>query len=278
MALSLASSRNSRGRRFRDTAREFIVRWRYRGHTGRLIRRHRALRSLDVQTSSFAHPLILTATTIAAIVLARDIVIVAWVETLDFWCKSIGIETTIRVRTMTLFDGFNYQSPVLRLETVLPNEQSLKYSLAAVVGALVASYLFTRRFLPLCYLVWALGFIQLLSIGFFYFRPGLFPYSTATHIAASLEAVLMLLFVVPLILMFAYYPLNFSLLKKIALTSYLLLMIGIFTPHLYACHIVILQNYSVLYMPLLFTMFGVLPIILMFVAIYAWGMSWSQRA
>ena len=89
--------------------------------------------------------------------------------------------------------------------------------------------------------------------------------------------VLMLILAIPLMLMVAYYPLNFSLVKKIGVTALMLGMVCIFAPHLYACHIVVMNYFSVLYMPVLFTVFGILPIILMVIAIYGWSMSWTQR-
>ena len=88
---------------------------------------------------------------------------------------------------------------------------------------------------------------------------------------------LIVLGVIPFLLMVAYYPLNFSLAKKISLTVVMLGMVSIFAPNLYACHIVFMNTFSVLYMPVLFTVFGVLPILLMIIALYGWGMSWGQR-
>jgi hypothetical protein len=65
--------------------------------------------------------------------------------------------------------------------------------------------------------------------------------------------------------------------KKITLTILMVGMVFLFAPHLYACHIVLMSFLSVLFMPILFAAFGTFPIILMVVAIYGWGMSWSQR-
>lgn len=277
MASNSDSSKNSRGRRFRTTARELILRWRYRSHAGRLIRRHRALRSLDVQTSSFVHPLALTAGALATIVVLRNTVTTVWAEIISFWCSSIGIDAVVRMRPVYIASTFYYLVPEMKIASPLPSAQALTISFVLVYAAMLVAYTVFRRFLPFAYLIWAIGLIQLTAIGSFYFSPTAFPYSIGSHVSSSLEVVLMLMVVIPLLLMIAYYPLNFSLLKKLALTFSMMTMVGVFAPHLYACHIVLLSAFSVLYMPVLFTVFGLLPIVLMVIAIYGWGMSWVQR-
>lgn len=277
MASKSDSSKNSRGRRFRDTARELIVRWRYRGHTGRLIRRHRALRSLDVQTSSVTHPLGLTVASLAAVISLRDVIAATWADIITFWCNSTGIDIATSMRPVSAAGAFAYSIPEFRLVSPLPGDDVMVGSLVLVLVALLVSYVALRRFLPIVYLVWAIGVIQLSAIATFYFSSTAFPYTIGAHVSSSLEVTLMLLMMIPLMLMVSYYPLNFSLWKKLALTLFILVMVFLFAPHLYACHIVMMSFYSVLYMPVLFAVFGTLPIMVMIIAIYGWGMSWEQQ-
>jgi len=250
-----------------------VKRWRYRGHTGRLIRRHRALRSLDVQTSSITHPLALTVGFVALVVLSRNFVTSGWAGILKFWCASTGVYVAVQMKSVAAIGTFSYQIPALRLQSPPPTSETLSASLMLVCVSMLFAYILFRRFLPLCYLIWAIGSIQISSLLFFYFLPTAFPYDIGMHVASSLEMALILMAVIPNLLMVAYYPLNFSLLRKIGLTVLMLGMVGICAPHLYACHIVIMHYFSVLYMPVLFTVFGVLPMILMIIAIYGWGMS-----
>lgn len=277
MASNSDSSRNSRGRRFRNTARELVKRWRYRGHTGRLIRRHRALRSLDLRTSSIVHPLSLTAASIVLVILLRNLITGSWAGILRFWCDSTGVDAVVGMAPRSGAGWFAYEVPALRVSSPLPSGEALGGSLIVVCVSMLIAYLFFRRFLPLCYLIWAISFIQLSALAYFYFSPSEFPYSVGAHVSSSLEMTLMLLVAIPVMLAVAYYPLNFSLAKKIAITVLMLGVVGIFAPHLYACHIVFMTHFSVLYMPVLFTVFGLLPIILIVIAIYGWGMSWAQR-
>lgn len=253
------------------------MRWRYRGHTGRLIRRHRALRSLDVQTSSIMHPLGLTIVALALVLFLRNVITQAWADIIAFWCDSTGIDVAVSMRPTPVGRIFTYSVPELRLASPLPGGETLALSFAIVIAAMLIAYICLRRFLPVAYLVWAIGAIHLGAITLFYFSPTAFPYTIGAHVSGSLEVTLMLLMIVPLILMVAYYPLNFSLAKKVALTLFILMMVFLFAPHLYACHIVVMSFHSVLYMPILFAVFGALPIMVMIIAIYGWGMSWEQQ-
>jgi hypothetical protein len=181
------------------------------------------------------------------------------------------------MKSVAAIGTFSYQIPELRLQSPLPTSETLSASLMLVCVSMLFAYILFRRFLPLCYLIWAIGSIQISSLLFFYLLLTAFPYDIGMHVASSLEMALILMAVIPNLLMVTYYPLNFSLLRKIGLTVLMLGMVGICAPHLYACHIVIMHYFSVLYMPVLFTVFGVLPMILMIIAIYGWGMSWEQR-
>lgn len=89
------------------------MRWRYRGHTGRLIRRHRALRSLDVQTSSIVHPLALTIGALALVIFSRNVITRAWADIIAFWCKSTGIEAAVSMRTALAGNVLRYSVPEL---------------------------------------------------------------------------------------------------------------------------------------------------------------------
>ncbi len=252
------------------------MRWRYRGHTGRLIRRHRALRSLDVQTSSIVHPLGLTIAALALVICSRNIITQAWANIIAFWCKSTGIEIAVSMRPALAARVFRYSVPELKLPSPLPGYDTLASSFALAIAAMLVAYICLRRFLPVAYLIWAIGMIHLCAIATFYFSPTAFPYTIGGHVSGSLEVALMLLVMIPLILMVAYYPLNFSLGRKVGLTLFMLGMVFLFTPHLYACHIVMMSSHSVLYMPILFAIFGALPIMVIIIAIYGWGMSWEQ--
>lgn len=235
------------------------------------------MRSLDVQTSSIAHPLGLTIGALALVISSRNLIARTWAEIITFWCRSSGIEIAVSVRPAPAFSLFRYPEVALRLASPLPGDEALTASFALAIAAMLAAYVCLRRLLPLAYLVWAISIIHLCAVAAFYFSPTMFPYTIAGHVSSSLEIAQMLLAIVPLILMVAYYPLNFSLGRKLALTLCVLGMVFLFAPHLYACHIVVMSFHSVLYMPILFAVFGALPIMVMVVAIYGWGMSWEHR-
>jgi hypothetical protein len=158
--------------------------------------------------------LLLTISTIVLIVWLRNNITDAWATLLRFWCDSIGIDALIEMQLITTFGGLTYQIPTLQLVSPQPSSAMLETTLSAVIVAMIAAYLLLRRFLPLCYLVWVIGIIQLTSIAHFYYFPDQFPYNIGSHVSSSLELTLMLMLLLPLLLMVAYYPLNFSRIKK----------------------------------------------------------------
>ena len=271
-------SKNSKNRGFRASATELISRWRYRGHTGRLIQRHRALRRLEVQTSSIAHPLLLTTGFFGLILGLRHVIMRFWADVVGFWCGLLGIDIFVRTRPVPAFGTVLYERVEARLASPYPTSIELQASLLFALAVMLISYLGFRRFLPLTYLFWAVSFIQIGAIAFFHFYPGYFPYSIGAHLASVLDLSLVLLFVIPLLLLVAYYPLNFSFVKKLFLSTVVLSALVLFIPHLFTCHLVIMEQFSVLYMPLLFAIFTVLPLLLIVVSLYGWGMSWARQS
>jgi hypothetical protein len=90
-----------------------------------LIRRHRALRSLDVQTSSITHPLALTVGFVALVVLSRNFVTSGWAGILKFWCASTGVYVAVQMKSVAAIGTFSYRIPALRLQSPLPTSETL---------------------------------------------------------------------------------------------------------------------------------------------------------
>jgi len=70
-----------------------------------------------------------------------------------------------------------------------------------------------------------------------------------------------------------YYLLNFSLAQKVFLTFVTMAHLALFVPQQYMLHVYLLHG-SVLFMPLLYFVFGPFLDILAFIGFYSWGMSW----
>jgi hypothetical protein len=80
---------------------------------------------------------------------------------------------------------------------------------------------------------------------------------------------------IPLLYGFTFYLLDFSLAQKIFLTSATVAHLVLFVPQQYMLHVYLLHG-SVLFMPVLYFVFGPFLDILVFIGFYSWGMSWRS--
>jgi hypothetical protein len=82
---------------------------------------------------------------------------------------------------------------------------------------------------------------------------------------------------IPLLLGFTFYLFDFSWLKKLGLTALALLHLSLFVPLQYLLQAYLLNQFSLLFLPL-FALVGGLPLdVMIVVAFYSWGMSWQER-
>ncbi|MBK8958909.1 MAG: hypothetical protein IPM80_10850 [Proteobacteria bacterium] len=119
--------------------------------------------------------------------------------------------------------------------------------------------------------------MQFLTSALFWLAPAPFAYSLASHVANGLEYALVLVLFVPLLLSFSYYVFEYSLPKKIAGTLLIIAGIVLVTPFQYLVHMCsLIEAGSLLLLPLLYVLFGLLFDIGVFIALYAWVVSWES--
>ncbi len=80
----------------------------------------------------------------------------------------------------------------------------------------------------------------------------------------------------PLLLGFTYYIFDFGLLRKAVLTAMTMLHLAVFLPFQVLTQALVLQK-TVLFMPVLYIVFGMPLDVLLIIAFYSWGMTWSFR-
>ena len=91
-----------------------------------------------------------------------------------------------------------------------------------------------------------------------------------------LIAQLMLIALVPVVLGFTYYVLDFGVARKALLTVLTMLHMLVLVPLQYVVHAYVIHHLSLLYMPLVFFVFGLTVNVLVFVSFYSWGVSWHH--
>ena len=198
-----------------------------------------------------------------------------WAQCIAFWSGFLGLSLgfpsngAAPVETDPL--GLIWSGGAMAMYS--PTALELVISALLVIAALAASALMVGALAPLKYVIRILATVVAVSIAYFMFWPTQFPYSIASHIRDIASLGYVLLLVVPVMLTFGYYVFPFSLVLKIKNTLLILAYFVIFIPLQIVLHVLILQNFSLLFAPVLYICFGTLFDVLIFIALYSWAAS-----
>ena len=254
-----------------------LERLRYQSHSGRVIRRHRALHRLEFRRASALHPLILVLGSYCALGVSANAITTFWAWEFAFWLPHLQLPAALESQVRGLFGPFAYRLSFPNFAVSTPDLDTLRVSVAVCALIMLTAFLTMRgRMLPIGYLLWGACLVQFLSSVVFYFAPAAFAYSLGSHVANGLEYALVLVLFVPLLLSFSYYVFEYSLLKKAFGTLLIIGGLVLVAPYQYLLHIMLLEAGTLLLMPILYVLFGLLFDIGVFIALYAWVMSWES--
>ncbi|MEJ2141920.1 MAG: hypothetical protein P8Y24_06135 [Gammaproteobacteria bacterium] len=244
------------------------------GHFGGMISPHRALLTIPMKASEFI-PSFITALMLFTIYLfSLEYVFVLWSWILE-WCSSLFHLDLNQGRFGLELGIFKIYAPYLHLGAATPSNSQWSLGVIITISSLVISFFLPSRFLPLAYLLRALAFIQVISVCYFLFFSNYFPYSLASYHAVMMLAGLFFVGIIPIIYGLIYYIFDETLVKKVWLTlltmGHLLLVI----PLQFFAHAYLIHKFSLMYMPVLFLMFGLMIDVFILIAFYSWGMSWK---
>jgi hypothetical protein len=159
----------------------------------------------------------------------------------------------------------------LESPTVLPGQTVLGAGLAVALLGFAATYLLRPRLVPLKYLV-RIGCV-LLAVSALVFLFAGFPYSIADHVLALSGGGFILMATIPVMLALGYYVLRIPLAVKIFHTALIMGYFAVLIPLQIVVHMVLLQHFTALIMPILYLAFGALLNFVLFIALYSWAAS-----
>jgi hypothetical protein len=268
-------------RREKSSARRDVAKLadtvRTRGHRGGVIPMHRALAHFQLNPMSLV-------TAIFLFVFFTSIWIVLLPRICYFWNRvlALGIrvlplhaELGLREHHLTPLIGFNI--PYLRMEPVLPSPQTWWLTLVATLALLAVSFLLPSRLIPVMYLLRGILLVPATALAYFAILPARFPHTPDSYMQGLVTAGIALISAVPLLFGLTYYIFDFGLLKKAFLTAATMIHLALFLPLQVLMQALFLQK-TVLFMPVLYIIFGMPINILIIVAFYSWGMSWFFRS
>jgi len=249
---------------------------RRRGVQGGRIAPHRSMIGLRASPTLLIDLLVLPAAFLMGVFVVLDRLMDAWRWLMESLSGPLALGDGIGTSVIDLLPSVSVAIPVYLVEAGWPSNSQL------VVGWIVTAVLafvgaaLRGGFVPLGYLLRALAMLQLSAQVWFTLAPPPFPYSLSVYGSSLLATGVVILLLAPFLVGATYFVFDFPLQKKVALGVLLLGHLAVLFPLQATVHVWVIQHASMLAMPMLFLVFGVLLDIFVYVALYGWAMSWRS--
>ena len=248
-----------------------------RGHRGGVIVMHRALAHFRLGPMNLV-------TAIFVFVLFSSIWLVLLPKICQFWARvlALGIrvlplraELGLIQHHLTSFISFDI--PYLRMEPVLPSPLAWWLTCGITLALFAGSFPLSGKLIPVRYLLRGILLVPTTALLYFVFLPARFPHTPDSYMEGLVTAGIALISVIPLLFGLTFYIFDFGFLKKASLTAIAMTHLVLFLPLQVLLQALFLQK-TVLFMPVLYIIFGMPVNILIIIAFYSWGMTWSFRS
>ena len=250
------------------------IRW--RGHRGGVIAMHRALHHFRLDPMLLLSSISLLVLCTVLWFLLLPVICHYWNQIFALGLRLLPLHARLEVASYSL--GFlRLAVPCLRMEPVLPNLRVWTLSCLAALVVLVATFFLPSKWLPIVYLIRSVLALHASALIYFALWPASFPHTPSSYLEGLTTAGLALISILPLLFALTYYIFDFGLFKKAGLTAMTMVHLTMFLPVQLLLQALVLQQ-SVLFMPLLYIIFGIPLDIVVIVAFYSWGMSWAFRS
>jgi hypothetical protein len=254
----------------------FADRSRFRGYRGGVIAMHRALarfvlEPLDLVTASLL-VVLFTILWIAAL----PYVCRFWQAVLETGMRMLAINNELGLTEHQFSPYIHFTIPFPRMPGILPDARTWWTSTVVVVVLFAASFLLSKKLIPIVYLLRAVLFLHVTALLFFLFLPARFSHSPDSYMEGLTGYAIGLISFVPILFGLTYYIFDFGIVRKALLTAMTMGHLALFVPLQILLQAIVLQK-TVLFMPLLYIVFGLPVDVLIILAFYSWGMSWSFK-
>ena len=227
---------------------------------------HRSLLRTEWSAGILMGVVLMSTLPVAVLLMLHRPLIEMWHELLMWWAERLALPLTHSV--------VNGESTLLWLagstHAQLPSPMIGAATAFLIVGAYVGTNALSDRQLPIKYIVRVLCFVQASALIFFLLVPSSFAHTLSGYLSATLDASFTLMLFMPVLLAFGWgvlrVPFYQKLLFPVLLVTYYVLMV----PHKALLHLLVMQQFSVLFMPMLYIFFGAMLDLMIFVALYSW--------
>lgn len=167
--------------------------------------------------------------------------------------------------------------PEVRFTVAEPGALALGIHALVVAAVLAATFRMNEEQAPLIYFLRAIVLIHGSSV-LFHALPGRgLPYDPGAYVSGMLSVGAVLAGLVPIVLAATHFLFDFGTPRKVGLMVLIMAWMAALVPVKYAVHALVLHAGGMVFLPLLFILFGLPVEVFLFIALYAWGMSWRER-
>lgn len=249
---------------------------RFRGNHGTLINPHRSIATIPLRAADVVTSIVLAVATSAVFVLELSLVGRVWTWIFARVAGPLGF-SGIRFHTIDIGSIVEFQLPFFYVNAAAPTRLQWWITLIVTVVVALVSLLLRDKLLPLGYALRLAALVQTTALLFFLINPWPFPYDLPGYVTSMQVAALTAMALIPLLLGLTYYVIDARFTQKLGLTLAVMGHLLLFVPLQYMLQSYIIAHGSLLLMPLCFALFALLPEVMIFIAFYAWGMSWPSR-
>ncbi len=236
---------------------------------------HRALARFVLKPSDLASNALLVLLLSLAWFISLPWLCRMWSYLLENGMKLLALHATLGLTEHRVTSYLRFAIPYPQMEGLAPDAWTWWSTAAAVCFAYAASHFFPKKLTPIAYLLRAVLFIQASALLYFLLAPARFPHTPDSYMEGLVSYQIALISAVPTLFGLTYYIFKFSPLKKIVLAVLTMSHLSLFLPVQILLQAMILEK-SVLFMPILYMVFGLPLNILIILAFYSWGMGWSS--
>jgi hypothetical protein len=258
------------------TLNEKMLKQRSMGVKGTKILKHRALRSMTLSNSAMQTAILLPIFINVILWFNLDTIAALWSDIISYWMDKLNLGYGVAHMGMKIW-ARDISIPYPAVPTTFPSESTVLTNLIYSTIFALVSFMLPRVHMPVIYLLRASLLIHGTSVLYFYFWPESFPYDLGSYVGGMMGLGLYLLGLAPVLLALLYYVLDFPLWRKVVVTLAMIAFFIILFPFQYMLYSLMLASWTMLYMPLLYIMFGPLLNTLMFVCWYSCAMTWRSK-
>jgi hypothetical protein len=250
---------------------------RHRGWRGGLITPHRAFVRLRLTPGRVIESLALALSGTLAWILLLPLVGRFWGDIFALWSAPLGFNAQVTMVPQGWGSYIQFALPCFGLVAGPASGLCWYITAGITTSAFASTFLLSDDVLPWTYLIRSFCLLQATALAYFALASARFPHDLPSYTVSMLVFSCILIGLVPILYAFTFYLLNFSLTQKISLTLITMVHLLLLAPHQYLLHVYLLHG-SVLFMPMLYFVFGPFLDILAFIGFYSWGMSWKSAA